>query len=547
MRFFKNKLKKSYPQAKQWGQEQVNMDDTRTSSDLDENIEKLKAIFGNTSDLEIQIIQIVDNKGIVVYLKSMVDINEVNSVILQPLAQLNQHEYQFMDWNDMEMVRQKIFSGLSYQAREDVRQITVDLLNGYVLILVNRNSQAYLFSLSNTDYRSISEPTTQTVIRGPKDSFNESLQVGMTLIRRRIRNPRLQFEEFVVGTESRTAVAISYMNGVVDEGVLNEVRRRIQDVNLTALFDSGNLDEAIADETFTTFPLIFNTERPDVVAAGIIEGKVAILVDGSPFVLLAPTVLTDFFQSPEDYYHSFLIGTFMRLVRYVSFMVAMVFPSLYVALVTFHHELIPTELLISVQAQRQGVPFPAVIEIVLMEFTFEVLREAGVRMPRAVGQTVSIVGALVLGQAVVEAGLVSNVLVIVVAFTAIASFVSPIYNFSTPTRLLRFAFILAAAALGLYGVLLSLILMVAHLVSLRSFGVPYLAPVAPFIVEDQGEVFFRVPSWADLRKPSYLNSKTFNKGKVSKPKPPQKGGGDEKSTVCVLIVCFSTQRLLGYY
>lgn len=525
MRFFKNKLKKSYPQAKQLGQEQVNMEDTRTSINLDENIEKLKEIFGQTSDLEIQTMQIAENKGMIVYLKSMVDVNEVNNVILQPLAQLNQHEFQSMYWNDMEKVRQKIFSGLSYQARVDVRQITVDLVNGYVLILVNRNSQAYLFSLSNTDYRSISEPTTQTVIRGPKDSFNESMQVGISLIRRRIRNPRLQFEEFVVGSESRTAVAISYMHGVVDEGVLNEVRKRIQDVNLTALFDSGNLDEAIADETFTPFPLIFNTERPDVVAAGVIEGKVAILVEGSPFVLLAPTVLTDFFQSPEDYYHTFFIGTFMRLVRYVSFMVAMVFPSLYVALVTFHHELVPTELLISVQAQRQGVPFPAVIEIVLMEFTFEVLREAGVRMPRAVGQTVSIVGALVLGQAVVEAGLVSNVLVIVVAFTAIASFVSPIYNFSTPTRLLRFAFILAAAALGLYGVLLSLILMVAHLVSLRSFGVPYLAPVAPFIAEDQGEVFFRVPSWADLRKPSYLNSKTFNKGKVSKPGPPQKGGG----------------------
>lgn len=524
MRLFRNKRKMLYPQKKQWGTEQVELEESTISTNLVHNIAVFEEIFGGSSDLEIQNINLAQNKGVIIYLKSMVDVNEVSNKIIVPLAQLNYSEYSQENILDMEEVRNKIFSGLSFQTKIDYKQISWDLLNGYVLIMVNRNNQAYLFSIGNTDYRSIAEPTTQTVIRGPKDSFNESLQTGLTLIRRRIKNPRLQFEEFVVGAESRTAVCIGYMKGVVDEGILTEVRKRIQEVNMNAVFDSGNLDEAIADDTFSTFPLIFNSERPDVIAAGILEGKVAILVDGSPFVLLAPTVLTDFFQSPEDYYHSFFIGSFLRVLRYISFMVALVFPSLYVALVTFHHELLPTDLLISIQAQRQGVPFPAVIEIIMMEFTFEVLREAGIRMPRAVGQTVSIVGALVLGQAVVEAGLVSNVLVIVVAFTAIASFVSPIYNFSTPTRLLRFLFILAASVLGLYGVLLSLILMVAHLVSLRSFGVPYLAPVAPFILDDQGDVFIRFPNWADLRKPSYLNSRTMNKQRINKPSPPKPEG-----------------------
>ncbi|WP_246141149.1 spore germination protein [Bacillus marasmi] len=525
MKFFRKKLSKLFPQAKQWGNEQIEVEASSISSQLDSNVQMLTDIFGTTSDLEVQDIFMAQTKGVLIYLKSMVDVNEVSNKILSPLSQLNQTESQANNDLDFEEVRQKIWSGLPFHAKEDYQAIATDVLNGFVLIMANRNDQAYLFSIGNSEYRSINEPTTQTVIRGPKDSFNESLQTGLTLIRRRIKNPRLQFEELTIGTESRTTIAIGYMKGVVDEGIVTEVRKRIQAVNMNAVFDSGQLDEAIADETFTTFPLIFNTERPDVVAAGLIEGKVAILVDGSPFVLLAPTVLTDFFQSPEDYYHSFFIGSFMRIVRYVSFMVAMVFPSLYVALVTYHHELIPTDLLISLQAQRQGVPFPAVIEIIVMEFTFEVLREAGVRMPRAVGQTVSIVGALVLGQAVVEAGLVSNVLVIVVAFTAIASFVSPIYNFSTPTRLLRFLFILAASVMGLYGVLLSLVLMVAHLVSLRSFGVPYLAPVAPIIIEDQGDVFIRLPNWADIRKPSYLKSKSFSKGKIHKPAPPNKGGG----------------------
>jgi spore germination protein KA len=201
------------------------------------------------------------------------------------------------------------------------------------------------------------------------------------------------------------------------------------------------------------------------------------------------------------------MASFIRVIRYVAFMLSLLLPSLYVAISTYHHELIPTSLLISVQAQREGVPFPAVIEILLMELTFEVLREAGVRMPRAVGQTVSIVGALVIGQAAVEAGLVSSVLIIIVALTAIASFVSPIYNFSVATRILRFVYIIVAAMIGLYGVLLLVVIMVVHLTSLRSFGVPYLAPIAPLLMEDQKDVFLRMPVWNNITRPSYLKPK----------------------------------------
>ena len=227
------------------------------------------------------------------------------------------------------------------------------------------------------------------------------------------------------------------------------------------------------------FPFLLNTERPDSACANLLEGKVIIIVDGSPFALISPVVFTDFFQSSEDYYQPFVMGSFIRFIRYISFMIALILPSLYVAISTFHHELMPTQLLISIQAQREGVPFPAVVGVLVMELTFEVLREAGVRMPRAVGQTVSIVGALVIGQAAVEAGLVSNVLVIVVAFTAIASFVSPIYNFSISTRLLRFVIFFAAPFFGLYGVLVFLVLMVIHLISLRSFGVALFSACCP--------------------------------------------------------------------
>lgn len=262
-------------------------------------------------------------------------------------------------------------------------------------------------------------------------------------------------------------------------------------------------------------------------AAHLLEGKAAILLDGSPFVLVAPTVMIDFFQSPEDYYQPYYMGSFIRMVRYLSFFIALMLPAFYLSIITYHHELLPTQLLISLAAQREGVPFPAVVEVMMMEITFEIIREAGIRMPRAVGQAVSIVGALVIGQAAVEAGIVSNTLVIVVALTDLSSFASPVYALAVAVRILRFILILLAAVFGLYGMVLGLIIMVAHLASLRSFGVPYLAPVAPLIVEDLEDVFVRFPIWAMKWRPGYLNPEAPLRQPESKsptPLPPDKGG-----------------------
>jgi spore germination protein KA len=261
------------------------------------------------------------------------------------------------------------------------------------------------------------------------------------------------------------------------------------------------------------------------VASNLLEGKIAILVDGTPFVLVVPAVLVDFFSIAEDYYQNFMMGSFLRMIRYLSFMIALITPSLYVGILTFHHELLPTPLLLGIIAQREGVPFPAVIEVLLMEVTFEILREAGVRMPRAVGQTVSIVGALVIGQAAAEAGIISNIMVIIVAITAIANFVSPTYSFAAAARLLRFLLIIVSAFLGLYGVLIVLVFIVAHLSSLRSFGVPYLSPVAPFIIEQQKDVFFRFPVWSMRKRPAYLKSQNPEKfPKTGSPSPPPMEG-----------------------
>ena len=375
--------------------------------------------------------------------------------------------------------------------------------------------------MGNTQYRQVSEPTSQTVIRGPKDSFVESLSTNQSLIRRRIRNKNLYFEEFIIGNETKTKINLVYVKGIANEEIIEEIRTRLNKINVSAIFESANIEELIADKTLTVFPLALNTERPDTVAGNIMEGKIGIIVDGTPFVLLLPTVFTDFFVSSEDYYHNFFVSSFIRILRYISFMIVLLTPAAYVGLLTYDQEMIPTNLLISIIAQREGVPFPAVVEVFIMEFTFEILREAGIRMPRAVGQTVSIVGALVVGQAAAQAGLISNIMVIIVAITATANFVAPVYSLATATRMLRFVLIIISAFFGLYGILLGLIVMVAHLASLRSFGVPYLAPVAPFNVKDQKDQLIIFPYWSMNRRPSYLRSPQQEKqSKTDSPSPP---------------------------
>lgn len=515
----KNKAKNQTTVDELFQQEQIS---EKYYTNLDKNKKQVQDLFNQSFDFKMDAIRLGEIKAYVCYLGTMVNQDTLTNKLLSAAA-VNRTP---LKQNDIEMIRDTYFPTVAYEIASNFHQVVWHILNGYAVILVDGVDKALSIQIGAIEQRSIMEPSTQTIIRGPKEAFNEDLNTNISLIRKRIKNPRLSFENVYIGRDSKTTVALGYIDNIVNADILEEVRKRVKRIDIGGVLDSGSLEEMIKDKSFTPFPLIYNSERPDSLCGHLMEGKIAIMVDGSPFALTVPSVLTDFFQSPEDYYQPFLMATFIRLIRYISFMIALVLPSLYVALSTFHQELMPTPLLISVQAQREGVPFPAVIEIFMMELTFEIMREAGVRMPRAVGQTVSIVGALVIGQAAVEAGLVSNVLVIIVAFTAIASFVSPIYNFSVSTRLLRFLLILCAAVFGLYGVLLFLIAMVVHLVSLRSFGVPYLAPVAPLKLEDQKDVFVRAPNWANRKRPSYLFTESPVKAKGSQsPSPPHKGGG----------------------
>ncbi|WP_078554111.1 spore germination protein [Bacillus alkalicellulosilyticus] len=481
--------------------------------------------LGNSFDFYHETVQVGSTNGYLYYLTTMTNTEVITEKITQPLSSISSNN-QSMTLSEWKTLCHKIFGGTQHHFVATKNEVVTLLMKGYLVIHLDGMNEVIVIKIRSTDLRSIEEPSTQTIIRGPKEGFIENLDTNINLVRRRIKNPKLRFEEHVVGSETSTGVALGYLEGVANSKIVEEVRKRITDIQTNAIFESANIEEFITDKTLTPFPLLYNTERPDTIAAHILSGKVAIFVDGSPFVLSAPTVLNDFIATSEDYYLPYLMGTFLRLLRYLAFFISLLLPAFYVGIITYHHEMIPTDLIISIISQREGVPFPALVEAILMEIAFEILREAGIRMPRAVGGTISIVGGLVIGQAAVEAGLVSNIMVIVVSLTAISSFVSPIYSFSIAARLLRFVFIILAGIFGFYGILLGLIMMVAHLASLRSFGIAYLSPYAPFFLHDHEDTMVRVPIWMMRQRPKSFRTEEANKQPNAKsPSPPSQEAG----------------------
>ena len=320
------------------------------------------------------------------FLESMIETALLKETFINKKMFQTKQEFDLTTKEGLTDFCQQEFGGSGFQLVQTVDEVVTAMLNGSIAIAIKSCSFFITIEMGNTQYRQVAEPTSQTVIRGPKDSFVESLSTNQSLIRRRIRNQNLYFEEFIIGHETKTKINLVYVKGIANEEIIEEIRTRLNKINVSAIFESANIEELIADKTFTVFPLALNTERPDTVAGNIMEGKIGIIVDGTPFVLLLPTVFTDFFVSSEDYYHHFFVSSFIRILRYISFMIVLLTPAAYVGLLTYNQEMLPTDLLISIAAQREGVPFPAVVEVFIMEFTFEILREAGLRMPRAVGK-----------------------------------------------------------------------------------------------------------------------------------------------------------------
>lgn len=496
---------------------------------LSESLAKIKKDIGHSPDIIIREVKIGTVEIVlaaVIYVDGLADKDLIHHTILQNLM-IDLRETRLQE----EITSQKIIQQIkefSLTAGEleiikdyqtDFEKVYETILSGDSVILIDGSSEAYKIGTKGWEGRGVAEPTSEQLVRGPKDGFTENIRTNTSLIRRRINDINLVFEPIKVGKRSKTEIAITYIKEVANDKIVDEVRERLERIDIDAILESGYVESLIQDETYTPFPTVYNTERPDAVVGGLLEGRVAILVDGTPFVLVVPALFIHFMQSSEDYYQRADISTLIRLLRVGAFLLSLLTPAAYIAVTTYHQEMLPTTLLVSLTAQREGVPFPAFIEAVFMELTFEILREAGIRMPRAVGAAISIVGALVLGQAAVEAGLVSATMVIVVSLTAIASFVTPKFNMAISVRMLRFGFMILAATFGLFGIILGLIILIAHLCSLRSFGVPYLLPFAPFVLKDQMDGIIRLSLWSMKTRPKLVSGKDKVRENTPKPSP----------------------------
>lgn len=497
---------------------------------LEQNKKYIKKRLGNSADIVVREFKIGPSPKTtvaVIYTDGLTDTVSVQRFIMESLLfefnelEIEKESRQEKQDSLLEQLKDLVLTVGELTTINDFDVLLLSLLSGNVILLLDGYTTAFEIGLKEWDNRGVTETSSESVVRGPKESFSESIRVNTALIRRKIKDPNLWMETRVIGRVTKTDIAIMYVKGIADEAILKEVRSRLDRIDIDGILESGYIEELIQDEAVTPFPTLYNSERPDVIAAGILEGRIAIIVDGTPFVLLIPALFVQLFQAAEDYYGRSGISSALRLLRYFCFLIAFLVPSLYLAITTFHQEMIPSEFLFSLLDQREQIPFPAVFEVLLMEIAFEILREASLRMPKAVGSAISIVGTLVIGQAAVEAGLVSATLIIVVSTTAIASFVFPANDLSIATRLLRFPLIIIAASFGLYGIIIAVIALLLHLSSLRSFGVPYMTSMSPYIKDDQEDTLIRLPHWLMRTRPKLIGRKNIIRSQTPKPRPPK--------------------------
>lgn len=465
-----------------------------TSKNLIENEQILKNIFQNCSDIVFRKITIHgQTRLLLIYVDGMVDTDIINSNVLRPLLYDGLPQGLGTIDSVAQMCEEELLSVLQTKKLSDFGDITEHILKGNLAILADKETSALLVDVKKFETRSIEEPANEPALRGSRESFTENLRTNTTMLRRIIATPKLKIESVKIGKLTHTDVAVVYIEGTVSMPVLNKIRERLNRIQVDGILESGDIEEFIEDTHFSPFPQMLNSERPDVVAAGLLEGRVAILTNGSPSTLVAPMTFWAGLQAPDDYSHRFLFISLVRWIRYVFTIISVLLPPLYIALTNFHPEMVPPILMLNIASLRESAPFPTVIEVLMMEIVFEGLQEAGIRLPKQIGPLVSIVGALVIGEAAVNAGIISAPVVIIVSTAGIASFIIPRYSFAFPMRMLRFPLLILSGLFGLFGIAIGIITIIIHLIHLSSFGAPYLSPVAPFDKRGFKDVLIRWP------------------------------------------------------
>ncbi len=529
-------------------------EETAIAAQLDLNVAWVQAYFARCSDLIVRRFLIGEHtpcEAVLLYLDGMTDSSVVHNHILQPLMhplwidaaqcanvaqeaeilscietardQEKQYRPSHKSTEDPQadlfaFVASQLLPAGELSYAQTLNEGVQAMMNGDVLFLLNGAVTGFIIDAKGFPHRSMGEPRNEKVLRGPQEAFVEAMRVNTAMLRRRLHTGQLKLEQVTLGSITQTAVTIAYLDGIANTNMIAEIHRRLNNITeVDSILNASCVEQYIEDHPFSIFPQVQYTERPDKTAAALLEGRIALIVDGSPDVMLLPVLFTQLLESTEDYYNRILPATFIRWIRYIGLFIATTLPSLYVAVTSYHPELLPLNFLLSITTAREGVPFPAFVEALMMELAFELLREASIRMPGAIGNTIGIVGALVIGDAAVSARLVAPQMVIVVAITAIGSFAIPSVEASYPIRLIRFPLMLLAATFGLYGVTLGWLVILMYLVGMRILGFPYLQPLAPLKSAELLDLAVRAPRWRMMRTPLFREpAQSMAQGKNAK-------------------------------
>jgi spore germination protein KA len=482
---------------------------------LDENMKRIKELFRlpDNKDLVVRDLTIATQpptKAVALFMEGLTNTQLINQNILEPLmllAHLDHHVGQAGEEGpsqfSVDMVKKRLLPGSQTSEKYDFASIAEALLAGDTVIIMDGARVALGVETKNPPARTVSEPKNEHVIWGPHDAFNEAWRVNVALVRRRLKDPRLVTEILTVGEVSRTYIGMMYIDTIAPPKLVAEVKRRVEAIKVDTLHAAGLLEQYIEDNPRAILPNLLLTERPDRTAAYLAEGHVCLLADTSPYAVICPTTFWSLLQTSEDYYLRWPFGSIVRYIRAAALLIALTLPALYIAIINYHTEMIPTELMLFIAQSREQVPMPAVIELLTMDAAFELIREAGTRIPGVIGPTIGLVASLVLGQAAVEAKIVSPVMILVVAITGLASFAIPSYTLGWGIRAMRFFLLAAAAILGFYGVAAGIFIITVLLSAERSFGVPYLSPIAPMRGKAK-DIFNRIPIFQMEERPPYL-------------------------------------------
>lgn len=466
---------------------------------LNERKDFLLKEFQYNTDLVFRTLSLRGHEIMLTYIDRIVDTTAIQEHIIRPILQLpfNEHGIEVTELND-------IIEIAKIKSESEFDKVISALNDGNTIIMIDGEEKVLVADTADWKDRTPTVPQTQRVLRGPQIGFIELANTNISLIKRIIKNQDLKIEDFQLGNRTNTSIYLLYLEDRVDKDILEEIKKKLQSIQLSSIIDASYLEEHMTSDQVTPFPIMLSSERPDTVAGNLLEGRVAIICDGSPDVLIAPAVFIQFLQSPDDYYEKPFFQ-FTRIVRIISFFCTIFLIPLYIAFTLFHQELIPSELLISLTAQRLDVPLPVVIEAVLFMFIFEVILESSIRLATGITLAFAIIGTIILGQSAAEAGFVQLSTLVVVSATYVFNFAIPIHPFAFAIKLIRYMLVFLASVFGLYGVIIGSFVLVNHFCSINSFGVPYLSPLTPFNSKDLKDTFFRFPLRKIIDSPKKYN------------------------------------------